>query len=189
MARYYTPTGRCIQKPYRHGTDDYYSDLNKRFLHGEFEQKDSIHFPDSLKFTTPKGKTVYGGGGIMPDIFVPVDTSGLTPFFNKVSNRGIIYRFSLSYTDSHRNIFSKFSNYKKLKNYLDKQDILSQFLVFAEKSGVRPEKAELSVSQKIILVQVKALISRNIFDDAGFYPILREIDNTIDTAVTVLSDN
>lgn len=189
VARYYTPTGRCIQKPYNHGMADYYADLNKRFLHGEFEQKDSIHFPDSLKFVTPGGKTVYGGGGIMPDIFVPADTTGLTPFYNKVSNKGLIYQFAFSYTDKYRNILLKSGNYKELKNYLDKQDILGQFLSFASKKGERPGKNDILLSANIITVQIKALISRNIFNDDGFYPVLREIDNTITTAVKVLDEN
>ncbi len=83
IARYYTPTGRSIQKPYKDGFEKYYDDLNERFTHGEFEVSDSIHFSDSLKFTTPGGKIVYGGGGIMPDKFVPVDTSGVSAIFSE----------------------------------------------------------------------------------------------------------
>ena len=93
IARYYTPTGRSIQKPYNNGFDEYFDDLNSRYEHGEFEVSDSIHFADSLKFTTPGGKTVYGGGGIMPDVFVPVDTTGRSSYFLAV--RPLIYRFAL----------------------------------------------------------------------------------------------
>ena len=102
IARYYTPTGRSIQKPYKDGFDKYYDDLNERYTHGEFEVSDSIHFSDSLKFTTPGGQIVYGGGGIMPDKFVPVDTSGVSPYFLKV--RSLIYRFALKYTENNREV-------------------------------------------------------------------------------------
>ena len=93
IARYYTPTGRSIQKPYNNGFDEYFDDLTERYHRGEFEVSDSIHFSDSLKFTTPGGRIVYGGGGIMPDKFVPVDTSGVSPYF--IKTRPLIYRFAL----------------------------------------------------------------------------------------------
>ncbi|MCX6258437.1 MAG: S41 family peptidase [Bacteroidia bacterium] len=186
VARYYTPTGRCIQKPYNHGQEDYFSDLNKRFLHGELEQKDSIRFPDSLKFITPGGKVVYGGGGIMPDIFVPADTTGMNGFMSKISNKGFIYQFAFRYTDENRSKLSGFKDYRELESWLDKQDIRTRFLSFCAGKGVKPSPNEIAASGKLMFVQLKALISRNIFDDKGFYPILGEIDKTLITAREIL---
>lgn len=102
VARYYTPTGRSIQKPYSDGTESYNRELLSRYEHNELFSADSIHFADSLKYVTEGGKVVYGGGGIMPDIFVPADTSDMTPYFREVAGRNILYRFTLDYTDRHR---------------------------------------------------------------------------------------
>ena len=126
IARYYTPTGRSIQKPYNNGFDEYYDDLHERYSRGEFEVSDSIHFSDSLKFTTPGGRIVYGGGGIMPDKFVPVDTSGVSPYFMKV--RSLIYRFALKYTENNRELLKKFTEAGEMEKFLDKQTLLDQFI-------------------------------------------------------------
>ena len=126
IARYYTPTGRSIQKPYNNGFDEYYDDLHERYSRGEFEVSDSIHFSDSLKFTTPGGRVVYGGGGIMPDKFVPADTSGVSPYFMKV--RSLIYRFALKYTESNRELLKKFTETGEMEKFLDKQALLDQFI-------------------------------------------------------------
>lgn len=186
IARYYTPTGRCIQKPYKNNSD-YYNEITERFLHGEFEKKDSIHFPDSLKFKTPKGKIVYGGGGIMPDVFVPADTSGASDYFTKISQKGLEYKFTFNYTDNNRKKLNKFKNYKDLENYLTKQSILKKFIVFAKNKGVKANKKDLKTSGYIIDTQIKALIARNIFDNDGFFPIIQKIDTTLQTAVSILS--
>ena len=135
IARYYTPTGRSIQKPYNNGFEEYYDDLNTRYNRGEFEISDSIHFSDSLKFTTPGGRTVYGGGGIMPDKFVPVDTSGISPYFLKV--RPFIYQFALKYTENHRESLKRFTEPDELEKYLDKQNLLDQFTRYASKNGAQ----------------------------------------------------
>ena len=119
IARYYTPTGRSIQKPYNNGFDKYYDDLNERYSRGEFAVSDSIHFSDSLRFVTPGGHIVYGGGGIMPDKFVPVDTSGISPYFIKV--KSYIYRFALKYTESNRETLKKFTESGEMEKFLDKQ--------------------------------------------------------------------
>ncbi len=188
VARYYTPSGRCIQKPYNKGVEEYYNDINERFMKGEFESADSIHFPDSLKYTTPGGKTVYGGGGIMPDIFVPLDTTGMTPYFMKVRNMGLIYRFALAYTDQHREKLESFQDVKALEDYLDRQDLLPAFIRYVEEKGVSPVKKDISLSRKLIITQIKAYIGRDVMDDAGFYPIIREIDATVQRAVTYLQN-
>lgn len=183
VARYYTPTGRCIQKPYNNGVDDYYKDITKRYQHGEFENKDSIKFVDSLKFTTPKGKTVYGGGGIMPDIFVPLDTVGGTKYFDDVRDLGLIYRFAFNYSDRNRSKLSRFTEVSELRKFLKKDDVYKKFTEFSKKQGLNPSKAELEKSKQIICIQIDAYIARNFFDNDGFYPTIRELDKTLDKAL------
>jgi carboxyl-terminal processing protease len=184
IARYYTPTGRSIQKPYKNGFEEYYDDLNARYIHGEFEVSDSIHFSDSLKFITPGGKTVYGGGGIMPDKFVPVDTSGISPYFAKV--RSIIYRFALKYTENNRELLKSFTESGEMENFLDKQALLDQFVQYASANGIKKDPAGLKISGDIIHTQIKAYIARNILDNKGFYPIWEEIDTTLKYAIEFL---
>jgi carboxyl-terminal processing protease len=186
IARYYTPTGRSIQKPYSRNKSDYYSDLNTRYAHGEFENADSIKFADSLKFVTPGGKTVYGGGGIMPDIFVPMDTSGISPYFNRVRNLGFIYRFAFDYSDKNRDKLHKYTTAKELSAYLDKTAYYKDFLKYAENKGVFSKPGDLAESGDLIKVQLKAYIARNILDNEGFFPIIQEIDNTLMKAVEVI---
>lgn len=184
IARYYTPTGRSIQKPYKDGFDKYYDDLNERYIHGEFEVSDSIHFSDSLKFITPGGRIVYGGGGIMPDKFVPVDTTMVSPYLAKV--RALIYRFALKYTESNREQLKKYSESDEMERYLDKQALMDQFVVFAENNNVKKDPAGLKTSGKIIHTQLKAYIARNILDNKGFYPIWEDIDTTLKYAIEYL---
>jgi len=184
VARYYTPTGRSIQKPYNNGFDEYYDDLNTRFDRREFEVSDSIHFTDSLKFITPGGRTVYGGGGIMPDKFVSYDTSGISSYFLKV--RPLIYQFALRYTENHREILKKFTKSSELETYLDKQGLLDQFINFTTRSFIKPDPEGLKISEKIIKVQLKAYIARNILDNKGFYPIWEQIDTTLKYAIGYL---
>ena len=119
VARYYTPTGRSIQRSYENGKEDYYHDFAERWMRGEFEHKDSIKFDDSQKFVTPGGKIVYGGGGIMPDVFVPVDTSGASVYYNKVRSLGLMYRFAFNYTDIHRASMDQFTTPEEIEKYLD----------------------------------------------------------------------
>ena len=111
VARYYTPTGRCIQKPYEDDYDAYENEIIRRMQHGELLHSDSIHFPDSLKYTTPKGKTVYGGGGIMPDIFVPLDTAGVSGFYTEINGLGVINQFAYDYLDQHRSTLEKYKSF------------------------------------------------------------------------------
>ena len=184
IARYYTPTGRSIQKPYKDGFEKYFDDLNQRYTHGEYEVSDSIHFSDSLKFTTPGGHIVYGGGGIMPDKFVPVDTSGVSPYFIKV--RSFIYRFALKYTENNRDMLKKYLEPGEMEKYLDKQALLDQFVQFASSNGVKKDPAGLKISGAIIHTQIKAYIARNILDNKGFYPIWEEIDTTLKYAIDFL---
>ena len=187
ISRYYTPSGRCIQKPYDGGHESYRHDLSTRFLHGEFLEKDSIKLPDSLQYKTNNGRIVYGGGGIMPDIFVPRDTTGFTPYYNQISNKNLVYRYALKYTDKNRKFFNSLKNYKELIKYLDKKKIYTQFTNYAAKNGVLRSLTSSAESDYIIETQLKAYIVRNIFNDEGFYPIIKGIDKTLQKAVEVLS--
>jgi len=185
VARYYTPTGRSIQKPYKEGTDQYYEDFRKRFERGESLVEDSIHLNNLPKFKTPGGRILYGEGGIMPDKFVPLDTSGISEYFLKVRN-SLIYRFSLKYTESNRETLKKFSDTGDLEKFLNKQSLLDQFVLFASQNGVKKDPAGIKESGKIIHTQLKAYIARNILDNKGFYPIWTEIDTTLKFAIDYL---
>jgi carboxyl-terminal processing protease len=186
IARYYTPTGRSIQKPYNNGFDAYFDDLNARVQHGELEVPDSIHFSDSLKFTTPGGKVVYGGGGIMPDKFVAMDTTDISRYFLTV--RPLIYRFALKYTESNRAALSKYSNAREIESYLDRQGLLNKFTDYASRNGAKTDPNGLKTSGKMIYVQLKAYIARNILDNKGFFPIWEEIDNTLRYAINYIDN-
>jgi carboxyl-terminal processing protease len=187
IARYYTPSGRSIQKPYTEGFEDYYEDINIRFNNNEFEVPDSIHFADSLKYTTIGGRTVYGGGGIMPDKFVPADTSGISTYFLKV--RPWIYPFSLTYTENNRTMLKKYLEADDLEKFLDKQGLLDQFIRYASAKNVKTDPDGLKISGSIIHTQIKAYIARNIIDNKGFYPIWEKIDTTLKYAIEFLKSN
>jgi carboxyl-terminal processing protease len=189
IARYYTPTGRSIQKPYTNGRDEYYNDIDARYLHGEFENVDSIKMIDSLKFVTPGGKIVYGGGGIMPDVFIPLDTLGNSEYFSKVRNLGLIYRFAFDFTDTERPRMKNLKTAAEVSKYLDQTDYYQKFIKFAGDNGVKPDYKDISISEKIIKTQIKAYIARNIIDNEGFYPIIQEIDNTLLQAIEKLKDS
>lgn len=176
VARYYTPSGRCIQKPYDQGVEDYYHDIFKRFEHGEFYNQDSIQFDETLKYKTKSGRTVYGGGGIMPDVFVPRDTSMFTNYFIQLRSNGIIYRYALQYADNHRQELEGLRTAKAISQHLDKNGMLKDFLNFAKDKGVEFSRKEYETSKTLIRQEIKAYIARNIIDNDGFYPIIHEID-------------
>ncbi|MDP3915560.1 MAG: S41 family peptidase [Bacteroidota bacterium] len=183
VARYYTPSGRSIQKPYDKGNDEYYKDIMDRAIHGEFQQADSIQFSDSLKYTTLAGRTVYGGGGIMPDFFIPADTLGFSDFYSKITQKGLVYQFALDFADSNRKILSKLTNSGDFETYFKNKDMLSQFVTFAAQKGIKASNGDLKTSAKIIDTQVKAYIARNILGDEGFFPIIKNIDNVLLEAI------
>jgi carboxyl-terminal processing protease len=186
VARYYTPTGRCIQRPYSNGTFDYYHEVVGRFEQGEFSEADSIPVADSLKYYTPKGKVVYGGGGIIPDIFVPVDTSGISDYFTRIQNRGYIYQFAFDYSDQHREKLSEFKNYKELAKYLKRKNLLNEFVSYAGKKGVKGSPADTQYSADLMNTLIIGQIVRNIFNDEGFYPIIQDIDMTLKKAIEII---
>lgn len=183
VARYYTPSGRSIQKPYDKGNDVYYKDIMDRAIHGEFQQADSIQFSDSLKYTTLAGRTVYGGGGIMPDFFIPADTLGFSEYYSKITQKGLVYQFALDYADSNRKILSKLTNSRDFETYFQNKDILNQFVTFAAQKGIKASNGDLKTSARIIETQVKAYIARNILGEEGFFPIIKNIDNVLLEAI------
>lgn len=186
IARYYTPTGRSIQRSYANGFDDYYEELLARAARGETTAADSIHSSDTVAFKTPGGRIVYGGGGITPDKYIPVDTTGISQYF--VNVRPLIYRFALKYTESNRINLGKFTEADEMKRYLDRQQLMNQFVRFAAVNGVPEDREGLRLSGRIIDVQLKAYIARNILDNKGFYPIWEDIDSTLKYAIDFLRD-
>jgi len=183
VARYYTPSGRCIQKPYDKGNDEYYKDIMQRAIHGEFQKADSIKYKDTVKYKTPAGRIVHGGGGIMPDFFVPADTSGYSDYYAKITQKGLVYQYALDYADSHRKELAKYKTADEFVQYLNKISILNQFVAFAEKKGVKANHNDLKTSAKVIENQVKAYVARNIIGEKGFYPIIQNIDKTLLEAI------
>jgi carboxyl-terminal processing protease len=189
VARYYTPTGRCIQKPYEKGKGLAYElELVDRFVHNEYFSADSIHFDDSMKFTTPGGRTVYGGGGIMPDIFIPLDTIGITPYYNKVWNTNTLYRYTLDFSDKHRNELNRVKSLDELDALFANEDLIGDFIKYAEANGVERNDKEIEMSHDIIRAQLRAYIGRNSMDDeSGFYYNIYPIDKVVQRAVEELS--
>lgn len=185
VARYYTPTGRSIQKPYTNGDEEAYQmDIINRYNRNEFFSADSIHFDTSLRYTTPGGRTVYGGGGIMPDIFIPMDTTGYTAYYNKVWNSNVLYRFTLDFTDRHRTKIDSIKSLDDLDKLLAEHDLEREFIAYAERNGVATNRAQFSQSRDIILAQIRAYIGRNTpVGDAGFYYNIYAIDEVLKRAV------
>ncbi len=193
IARYYTPVGRSIQKEYGDSIA-YEDDLVRRIEHNEFFVADSIHFADSLKFTTAKGKVVYGGGGIMPDIFVPADTTGMSKYFMEVSMKNILYNYTTKYADDHREKINAITTAEQLESlfnsYTNDNELLRGFVAYAETRGVKPVWSEIETSREIILAQLKAYIGRNTpLDDDAFTMSIYPIDNTILKAIETIEEN
>ena len=187
VARYYTPTGRSIQRSYENGKEDYYHDFAERIMRGELEHRDSIKFDDSQKFVTPGGKIVYGGGGIMPDVFVPVDTSAVSEYYNRVRSMGLMYRFAFYYTDKNRVSLEQFNTAEEIEGYLNDQGLLPQFIEYARGKGVQPDYEDIRTSEVALHQTIKAYVGRNIIDNIGFYPIIAEIDYTLQVAIDTIA--
>lgn len=187
VARYYTPTGRCIQKPFTGNKEDYLFESLDRYQNGELFSADSIHFEDSLKYTTPKGKVVYGGGGIMPDVYVPLVNDSTEYYFNKITNLGILYQYAFDYCDQHRQELARYktvSDFDKTFQVSDK--MFTELVAKAEKKGLKGNATEKQVARKEANILLKAYIARNLFDDDGFYPIYRNMDDMLQKALDVL---
>jgi len=190
IARYYTPSGRLIQKPYDKGTDEYEKDLINRYKKGEYVHQDSIHFPDSLKFYTLMDKrTVYGGGGIMPDFFVPLDTTGYSDYYRDIIRQGIVNKFVLNYIDQNRKSIR--SNYPNIGTYVknfDIEPVLTSLIAYAEKEGVKPNLQQINISKPILSKLLKAYIARDIWDSNEFYEIFNQDESIINKALDVIQN-
>ncbi|MDL2221884.1 S41 family peptidase [Parabacteroides sp. OttesenSCG-928-N08] len=189
IARYYIPSGRSIQKEYEMGkADSYEQDINQRYIHGEFFSADSIKMADSLRYETTGGRTVYGGGGIMPDIFIPRDTAGFTSYYTNVINSGVLYQFVLDYSDRNRELLSSFNSWEEQYAFLQQQPLLQEFTDYAATKGIRKRLSLIRISSHLITHQLQAYVVRNFFDDAGFYPIFHQEDITVKRAIKVLRE-
>ena len=187
VARYYTPSGRSIQKPYKMGEgEDYAMDLLERFEHGEFYSADSVQIADSTVYYTKKGRIVRGGGGIMPDVFVGRDTTLNTPYFNIVVNRAYTYQFAYQYTDRHRKELSQYKDWQSLEKHLLKANWVPEFVAFAKEKGVEPNAEQLAKSKPLLVRLVNAYIVRNILNDEGFFPLFERDDDITQKAVEVI---
>lgn len=190
VARYYTPTGRSIQKPYENGVDAYHSESYKRYQNGELLSLDSIDFPDSLKFITKGGNVVYGGGGIMPDYFVPVDTSNTSVYFGKLNYQGIFYLYGFRYVDGKRKMLkSKYSESAFIEQFALTATDMQGFYDFAKEKGIDHDAEGAKASEALIRNRLKAVIGRNLFGDKVFYQIVNQMDETVEKAQKLLEDS
>ena len=189
VARYYTPSGRCIQKPYTLGDqEDYEKDLLDRWEHGELFSADSIHLKDSTVYYTKSGRKMYGGGGIMPDVFVGRDTTLNTPWYNRCVNMAYTYQFAYKYTDEHRKQLNKYKDWQSLEKYLLSQNVLREFVAFAKEKGIEPDEAQIQKSRPLMTRLLNAYIVRNILGDEGFFPLFERDDEITKKAIEVLSE-
>lgn len=190
-ARYHTPTGRCIQRPYEGGTEEYYKELNKRLENGEYFHADSIHFPDSLKYKTDNGRTVYGGGGIMPDLFIPVDTSFNSKLYTDLVRKGVFNKYTVDYAMLHRDELK--TNYPDYHQYLDQFDVspsmIDDLKQVATQEKIKWNDEEYLRSEKYIKMQVKALIARNVWEMQQYYEVTLREDPGIAKALQVLTND
>lgn len=184
IARYYTPSGRCIQKPYKNGEAAYQKDILDRYSNGEIYNKDSIKIDRSKIYHTTTGRKVYEGGGIIPDIFVPRDTSGYSPYYERVITTGVLQEYSLHYVTTHRKALGKMNNFKELLRIMPANDqIINDFARYAANKGVPAQWQYIHQSQVIITSLIKAFIARDVFGQNAFYPILNRTDKTIEAAL------
>ena len=191
IARYYTPSGRSIQKPYD-STVDYNKDLIERFNHGELMNADSIHFPDSLKVQTKKlGRTVYGGGGIMPDYFVPIDTTLYTDYHRNLVAKGAVIKFTMQFIEGHRKELK--NKYKKFESFDEKfvvdDDMLATLKEIGEKEGVKFNEEQYQKSLPLIKTQLKALIARDLWDMNEYFRVMNTTNESIQKALEILNSD
>ena len=190
-SRYHTPSGRCIQRPYEKGAEDYAKEMEKRLKHGEYYHADSIHFPDSLKFKTDGGRTVYGGGGIMPDLFIPVDTAYNSKLYTNLVRKGALNRFTTDYALKHRDEikaqYGDFDNYNK--DFVVGQDLVNGLKKAAEDAKVEWNDEQFNRSEKFLLLQIKALIARNVWETQQYYQVMASSDPGVQKAIEILNDN
>ena len=194
IARYYTPSGRCIQKAYgkgEKGDEDYDADLSNRMLHGELYSADSIKFIDSLKYFTDAKRTVFGGGGIMPDVFIPLDTSMNSKYYDDLRRKGILADFAFNYADDNRSSLLK--NYPDVKTFKNNfqltPEILYKLFAYAEKKDVKKDELQYATSERLIKTQIKALIARDLWNTNAYHFIVNDIINSYTKAIQCIEDN
>ncbi len=190
VARYYTPSGRCIQKPYDEGTEEYYKDFYHRFESGELMHPDSIHFPDSLKYKTTGGRTVYGGGGIMPDIFVAFDSTRYNQVYSSLIRKGVFNTYVNEYLDKNRKkLMKKYAAFGQFnESYQISDEDFDAFITQAEEKEVLTEDNINELNEDFIRLQLKALIARNLYDTEAYFEVLSTVDHEIGKALKTLND-
>jgi len=191
VARYHTPTGRVIQKPYEEGSEAYAKELMERFNQGELIHKDSVHFPDSLRYNTlVQGREVYGGGGIMPDVFVPLDTTTYTAFSSKMLREGLLNRFVLNYIDGNRDdLVEKYPDFAQFNDDFSVDDKLFEaFRDFGVENGVDKEDDDYDKSFEEMGLLIKALIARDLWDMSEYYQVVHQRDKGLKQAVSILKN-
>jgi carboxyl-terminal processing protease len=190
-ARYHTPSGRCIQKPYAEGVDKYYDDFANRLKHGELVNADSIKFPDSLKYFTSQHRVVYGGGGIMPDVFTPWDSTPFTTYYRDLLRKDVIRAFIGDFVDKNRsNLFRDYPDFDTFnKNFLVDDQFMNNFFELAEKKEVKKNEKEYAISEGLIKAQLKALIAQKLWDQNDFYKIISQADQEIQKAIEVINND
>jgi len=191
-ARYFTPSGRCIQRSYNNGKEDYYKELSKRYSNGELSDKDSISFPDSLKYETINSKrTVYGGGGVMPDIFIPIDTTMYSEYFGLVNRKGLLNEFALTYLEDKRELLlEKHKSVSDFKNNFNaEKELLNNFVEYAAKNDVEKNDEQITKSKQLIIIRLKALIARNIWNTSAFYEVANDLNDSYLKAIEVINNN
>ncbi|HBJ76834.1 MAG TPA: peptidase S41, partial [Porphyromonadaceae bacterium] len=186
IARYYTPSGRCIQKKYDMGTEDYNLDLFNRYKNGEFFSKDSIKHIDTTCYHTLSGRIVYGGYGIMPDIFIPKDTSFFSNFYNQLLGNSTLYQFCFRYAEQHRERLYSLKTVEELSAYLDQDKALEKLVEYASKNGIKGNTQEMKNDSKRFKNQVYAFITRNVCGDEMFYRFMFQNDEAILKSIEVL---
>ena len=188
VARYYTPAGRCIQKPYE-SAEQYNADLIERYNRGEMMSADSIHFPDSLKCTTlKKGRTVYGGGGVMPDYFVPVDTTLYTKYHSQLSNKGVLLKVHFQLIDAHREEWTqKYADYGVFSQKFELTNkMMKQLIAEGEKEGIKYDEEQYKKSESLIKLQLKALVARDLWGMNEYYHTINVVNESVNKALELL---
>lgn len=191
VQKYYTPSGRCIQKPYDEGVDAYRKEKYERYMSGELLSLDSLELPDSLKFTTRiQQRTVYGGGGILPDIFVPIDTTDNSEFFSRILRKGLDNRFALNYVDSRREALEKEYPTEDdfIRDFILSKKMTLDFLAFVDTEGVEFDADGWETSRDAISLRIKAMIGRNMLEQSTFYRVISGLNESLQRAVTILQD-
>ncbi|MBE0640366.1 MAG: S41 family peptidase [Bacteroidales bacterium] len=190
-ARYFTPTGRSIQKPYEEGVEEYYNDLKNRLDNGELVDAKTIEFPDSLKYFTPNGRVVHGGGGIMPDVFVPLDSTRFSDYYSDLVRKGIFNTYTLNYLDKNRKkLLNDYPDFNSFKDNFEVTDqIFDDFLALAlEKEVVRKADDKYYYPVADLKVQIKAMIARNLWDVNAYFQMINVLDTELKVAVDLMQD-